>query len=584
MVMTDKAALLNELYQAKLEDLKQIAITYNLPKNGSVEHLRARLIRDLILEDWDFSDSGIREIKNAELGEILGVFGIKKSGSIRVRRQRLWLHLNHDPKGLTVSKLEDMTKDQLHALCRSLSLPLSGNKNELMFRVAGVLSSEDKAWGTIKRSLKRGNRGNLPKIPTFSEDDFTSLSSVVEEIDEPIAEYSPPVSPAPSMPPIVEETPELEETLEDMFEIEPPSQEELDEIRTLLEEPFVADESEEVAGEELEYVAPVEPIHNEAFDSRMAEIKAAARDFLVVGKISDREDVEAFIDSLGKHGFDVSSPENRHFIQNTLNEIAMQRSIEASSVQKSASSWRERENLRVFENVRQQLRDSVSAIVKETQGDVIKGRVKFEQKARDLGLDTLIPSISGRVHALYDLHLDISEAEALQDPSVARRQRLARVLQHGAVHLSMDEQTALNKLEKNLGGFEDLVEAVLDDGEAVFSAAKQALVIRFLENRGYAVNTPNVRPRILACAGIVGSELGYISPSEIPRLAPGVMVSDSQVDAIITELQDLVKEFKSPAKVEEEKAIESDERLSTIESAKSRLDRADDVLNRLNLR
>ena len=49
------------------------------------------------------------------------------------------------------------------------------------------------------------------------------------------------------------------------------------------------------------------------------------------------------------------------------------------------------------------------------------------------------------------------------------------------------------------------------------------------------------------------------------------MVSDSQVDAIITELQDLVKEFKSPAKVEEEKAIESDERLSTIESAKSRL-------------
>ena len=68
MVMADKAALLNELYQAKLEDLKQIAITYNLPKNGSVEHLRARLIRDLILEDWDFSDSGIREIKNAELG------------------------------------------------------------------------------------------------------------------------------------------------------------------------------------------------------------------------------------------------------------------------------------------------------------------------------------------------------------------------------------------------------------------------------------------------------------------------------------------------------------------------------------
>ena len=31
----------------------------------------------------------------------------------------------------------------------------------------------------------------------------------------------------------------------------------------------------------------------------------------------------------------------------------------------------------------------------------------------------------------YDLHLDISESEALQDPATARRQRLARILQHG---------------------------------------------------------------------------------------------------------------------------------------------------------
>ena len=108
-------------------------------------------------------------------------------------------------------------------------------------------------------------------------------------------------------------------------------------------------------------------------------------------------------------------------------------------------------------------------------------------------------------------------------------------------------------------------------------------MIRFLENRGYAVNTPDVRPRVLACAGIVGSELGYISPSEIPRLAPGIMVSDSQVDAIINELQDLVKEFKSPEKIEHEENVDSDERLSNLESAKSRLDRADDVINRLNL-
>ena len=58
--MDDKIDLLNELYQAKLDDLRQIAVTYNLPKNGSVEHLRARLIRDLILNDWDFSPTRCR--------------------------------------------------------------------------------------------------------------------------------------------------------------------------------------------------------------------------------------------------------------------------------------------------------------------------------------------------------------------------------------------------------------------------------------------------------------------------------------------------------------------------------------------
>lgn len=571
--MDDKIDLLNELYQAKLDDLRQIAVTYNLPKNGSVEHLRARLIRDLILNDWDFSDSGIREIKNAELGEILGVFGIKKSGSIRVRRQRLWLHLNHDPKALTVSKLETMTKDDLHALCRSLSLPLSGNKNELMFRVAGVLSSEEKAWGIIKRSLKRGNRNSLPSIPTFSEDDSELMVSA--ETIQTSGDIN---------PEMLVET-EIE-TDDDIFNIEPPSSDELVEIRTLLEEPLntPAEINAEIeSGDFSELPAPLNPIENENLEPRLAEIKAAARDFLVVGKISDADDVNAFIDSLAKHGFDIVKQENREFVHHTLKEMDLLKSIESDSVLKSASSWRERENLRIFENVRPQLRDSVSEIVQDTAGDIIKGRVKFEQRARDLGLDTLIPSISGRIHALYDLHLDISETEALQDPATARRQRLARILQHGAVHLKMDEQTTLNKLEKNLGGFEDLVEAVLDDGEAVFSAAKQALMIRFLENRGYAVNTPDVRPRVLACAGIVGSELGYISPSEIPRLAPGIMVSDSQVDAIINELQDLVKEFKSPEKIEHEENVDSDERLSNLESAKSRLDRADDVINRLNL-
>ncbi|GIS27242.1 MAG: hypothetical protein CM15mP128_0010 [Methanobacteriota archaeon] len=52
------------------------------------------------------------------MGDILGAFGIKKTGSIRARRQRLYLHLNHDAKALTVDSLNERTKEDLHALAR----------------------------------------------------------------------------------------------------------------------------------------------------------------------------------------------------------------------------------------------------------------------------------------------------------------------------------------------------------------------------------------------------------------------------------------------------------------------------------
>jgi len=154
----DKSAMLADLYQARFDDLKSLASEHNLPKTGPVETLRARLIRELILEEWDFSTSGIRNIQNNDLGELLGLFGIKKSGSIKARRQRLYLHLNHDPKSLTTDSLDDMTKEELHALCKTLELPLSGNKQSLLARVAGVLASQENAWGKVKKSLRRRNR------------------------------------------------------------------------------------------------------------------------------------------------------------------------------------------------------------------------------------------------------------------------------------------------------------------------------------------------------------------------------------------------------------------------------------------
>ena len=169
--MVDKGALLTELYQARFDGLKEIAIAYQLPKSGSVESLRARLIQHLILDQWDLSEDGINNLMNAEMGEIVGVFGIKKSGSIRARRQRLYLHLYHDPKVLLVEKLDERTRDQLHAMCKVLELPLSGNKQSLLVRIAGVLASQQGGWGKVKKSLRRP-RGNinLPNIPYPSED------------------------------------------------------------------------------------------------------------------------------------------------------------------------------------------------------------------------------------------------------------------------------------------------------------------------------------------------------------------------------------------------------------------------------
>ena len=118
----DKSAVLGDLYQARFDDLKTMASGHGLPKTGPVESLRARLIRHLILSDWDFSTAGLRTIPNGDLGEILGIFGIKKSGSIKARRQRLFLHLNHDPKSMSVDGLDAMTKEIMTSQLEELQL------------------------------------------------------------------------------------------------------------------------------------------------------------------------------------------------------------------------------------------------------------------------------------------------------------------------------------------------------------------------------------------------------------------------------------------------------------------------------
>lgn len=551
----DKSAMLADLYQARFDDLKNLANEHNLPKTGPVEVLRARLIRELILSEWDFSPAGMKSIQNNDLGELLGLFGIKKSGSIKARRQRLYLHLNHDPKSLTTDSLDDMTRDDLHSLCKALELPLSGNKQSLLARVAGVLASQENAWGKVKKSLRRPkDKMRIPSMPAPVEPQKVSTA-------------------APAMSP-----PETDDSW--TADVEEPYFEDLPAAPEVASPPPMI---QHVDGEV--YSLEIETALLE-LKERMAEVRAFARDFLMVSSTTNQEDMNAFITSLRQQGFATDHPPVHQAVANTIMELDYQIQNESAAASAMPQSWGEREALRLFEEVRSNLRDQLENILALHKGDAVKARMAFEEEGRAMGLDLRVPSVSGRLHALFDLHVEIAETQALHDPVVQRRQRMMRILHRGSVHMMENERMTIDRLERNIGAFEELVQTVLETADDGFDEAQQALVIRFLESKGYEVNTSNLRPRILACAGILGAELGYLSPSDIPRIAPGVLVTETEVDAIVTELRALATSFKPVSEEEEEEEIVVAESVAdaseNVSRMRGKIDRIDDLLNRLN--
>ena len=592
--MVDKGELLSELYQARFDGLKEVAVAYNLPKTGSVETLRARLIQNLILDEWDLSPDGIRNLMNNELGELLGVFGIKKSGSLRARRQRLYLHLNHDAKRLLPESLDSMTRDELHALCKILELPLSGAKQALLVRVAGVLASQDGGWGKVKKSLRRPRAPSkkLPSpvkvLPTPDQPADTPDSGEHEAVIEAAENF---VSEHPEGWTFEEETEFRTGLAQEGIPVsKAPIASTLDEAlrsSSAVQQQEATPSMVQVASEPSEeHSLEVEAALLE-LKARMAEIESAGRDFLAVSTTSETEDLDAFIHSLKSHGFATEITAVQDSIRTTLMELEFRSQNEKSAMYTMPNSWREREALRVFENAREGLRGMLDETLASHPGDLVKARMAFEEVGRTMDLDLSIPSVSGRLHALFDLHVDINQAQALQDPAIARRNRILRILQHGAVHLSTSERNTVDRLERNISAFEELVETILESSEGTFTEPQQALVIRFLESRGYEVNTVDLRPRILACAGIIGSELGFISPAEIPRIAPGIMISDTQVDAIVTELKALAEAFKPAEETTQEEEPEMEVAASVadasdrLNSARSKIDHIDDLLARL---
>lgn len=580
--MSNRPNLLSELYQARLEDLKEIASAYGLAKNGSVEYLRAQLIRDLILPEWDLTLDGLKNILNNDLGKLLGVFGIKKTGSLRTRRQRLYLHLNHDPKQLKEDNLDKMTKDELHGLCKALELPRSGNRQTLLIRVAGVLSAQHKNWGTIKRSLKRGGGTVVIPSPSHLDDEQqTEESTISQTVEDFVSEHPEGWT--------FEQESELIETIEETFDDTP-----LSEVAASIEKGLSGQNegNEQPIPPMMQELSSEEPtLEEEAalleISSRRAEVEAAARDFLLVGSTTDVEDMDSFIMSLSNHGFSVELVRVQDAIRTIIMETAFRSEQEQHALSNKPGSWSEREAIRLFEQMRPQLRERIPEIVAGRRGNLVQARMEFEEEARGLGLDLRSPAVSGRLHALFDLHLEISEAEELQDPSAARRNRMLRILYHGAVHLPDDVRRTIERLERNLPSFESLVETVLESSEGDFSEAQQSLIIRFLESKGYLVNTAELRPRVLACAGIVGTELGYLTPNQIPRLAPGILVSDDQVDAIVAELKALAATFKPQEIDVEEPEMQVAESVadasSRVGDVRGQIDRVDALLSRLRL-
>ena len=290
--MSNRSSLLSELYQARLEDLKEIASAYGLAKNGSVEYLRAQLIRDLILPDWDLTLDGLKNILNSDLGDLLGVFGIKKTGSLRTRRQRLYLHLNHDPKQLKEENLDKMTKRNYTLCAKRWNFHVQAIAKHFSF-VLQAFSPLNTRIGVQSNVLSRGVVA-LSRSPTpgESEDEEIQPTSIQEEVESFVSEHPEGWT--------FEEESELIETMDDGG-----IDTSLSDVAASIEETLVShrNEIEQPVPPMLQELSSVEPtLEEEAalleISSRRAEVEAAARDYLLVGSTTDTEDMNTFISSL----------------------------------------------------------------------------------------------------------------------------------------------------------------------------------------------------------------------------------------------------------------------------------------------
>ena len=542
------------LHTSKLEQLKDTASEAGIPRSGSVERLRIRLIQSIIIPEEDLSWEGIQDISNQQLTDLLKIFGIKSSGSQKDKRQRIWLHIYHDPKKLTIDSLAEMNRDDLHELCARLEMPRSGNKTQLVGRVAGVLSNQEGAWGRIKRSVKRGSSSSAPTPRPLA----------------PIASTNTPISTTPAQEIIqtkIEEVKEVPETV--LIEVISEEEEQVEEVTIEDSKPLTQtiEVGAEIAFREVE--------------TREAELRSLIRDFLIIGEQSP-EDIAAFIEDLNPRGFDVSHNIVKEFVLNLIQEMAQRKEKEHEAQSLLPGSWRERQAIRRFEEERGGLLDSLEEILLASRGDIPSSRMAFENFAKDTGLDMELPAISGRVHGLFDLQISLNDMEMDVDPVAARRDRAIRLLLRRVDEIDNVAKSTLERMEQQIEALERIVETVIRRNDGKFTSLEHSLMIRFLERRGWDANHPEVRPRLIAAAGVLAVEMGYISEAEMPTLPGQIALDPERVSDVVDTLNDVLESFgKKPARsVEELNEIDEDD-IDEMESARRTLDSADAILDRL---
>ena len=189
----------------------------------------------------------------------------------------------------------------------------------------------------------------------------------------------------------------------------------------------------------------------------------------MVSSTTNQDDMKAFIQSLRSQGFATDLPPIHQAVAKMIMELDYRVQNETTAATAMPQSWSEREALRRFEEVRSTLRDRLENILALHQDDIVKARMAFEQEGRELNLYLRVPSVSGRLHALFDLHIEIAESQALHDPVVQRRQRMLRILHRGAVHMPESERSTIERLERNIASFEELVQTRVHNHQKAYS-------------------------------------------------------------------------------------------------------------------